>query len=97
MTDLLEAVSAGSVAAYDAVPGMTTTILSAVMDAVKTAYSQSFRTVFLVSIAFGGLSVITSLFSAPVDDRFTNDVAAKLSSGGASNQVFEEKKDVESI
>ncbi|PYI08054.1 siderophore iron transporter [Aspergillus sclerotiicarbonarius CBS 121057] len=97
MTDLLEAVSAGTAAAYEAVPGMTTTILAAVMDAVKTGYSQSFRTVFLVSVAFGGLSVITSLFSASVDDRFTNDVAAKLSNAGASDEVFVEKKDVESI
>ncbi|RAK94022.1 siderophore iron transporter [Aspergillus costaricaensis CBS 115574] len=78
LTDLLEAVSAGTTAAYDAVPGMTASILGKVTEAVKTAYSQSFRTVFLASIAFGGLSVIAACFAEGVDARFTKDVAAKL-------------------
>ncbi|GKZ37917.1 hypothetical protein AbraIFM66950_009749 [Aspergillus brasiliensis] len=78
LTDLLEAVSTGTSAAYEAVPGMTGKILGVVTEAVKTAYSQSFRTVFLVSIAFGGLSVIAACFAEGVDGRFTGDVAAKL-------------------
>ena len=78
LTDLLEAVSAGTTAAYDAVPGMTASILGKVTEAVKTAYSQSFRTVFLASIAFGGLSVIAACFAEGVDARFTKDVAAML-------------------
>ncbi|RAL02180.1 trichothecene efflux pump [Aspergillus ibericus CBS 121593] len=89
LTDLLDAVSVGTTTAYDAVPGMTTTILAAVAEAVKTAYSLSFRTVFLASIAFGGLSVVTALFSAPVDECFTGDVAARLVGNGGREERVE--------
>ncbi|RAL14138.1 trichothecene efflux pump [Aspergillus homomorphus CBS 101889] len=78
VTDLLEAIGAGTSAALEAVPGMTSKILAAVADAQKTAYAESFRTVFCVSIAFGGLSIIASLFSKEVDTRLDGGVAAKL-------------------
>ncbi|PYI31179.1 siderophore iron transporter [Aspergillus indologenus CBS 114.80] len=82
LTDLLEAVAAGTSAALEAVPGMTTKILAAVADAEKTAYAMSFRTVFCVSIAFGGLSIVASLFSREVDTRLDGGVAAKLQGKG---------------
>ncbi|GLA38191.1 hypothetical protein AnigIFM63309_005197 [Aspergillus niger] len=91
LTDLLEAVSAGTTAAYEAVPGMTNGILGAVTEAVKTAYSQSFRTVFLASIAFGGLSVIAACFAEGVDGRFTGDVAARLKGVDGGGSGSEEK------
>ncbi|RAH43495.1 trichothecene efflux pump [Aspergillus brunneoviolaceus CBS 621.78] len=95
LTDLLEAVAAGTSAALEAVPGMTTKILAAVADAEKTAYAMSFRTVFCVSIAFGGLSIIASLFSREVDTRLDGGVAAKLQGKGEgqspSHQVWETK------
>ncbi|PYH42883.1 trichothecene efflux pump [Aspergillus saccharolyticus JOP 1030-1] len=78
LADLLEAVAAGTTAALEAVPGMTSTVLAAVADAEKTAYAMSFRTVFCVSIAFGGLSIIASLFSREVDTRLDGEVAATL-------------------
>ncbi|TPR06761.1 PAS domain family protein [Aspergillus niger] len=85
------AVSAGTTAAYEAVPGMTNGILGAVTEAVKTAYSQSFRTVFLASIAFGGLSVIAACFAEGVDGRFTGDVAARLKGVDGGGSGSEEK------
>ncbi|OJJ98637.1 hypothetical protein ASPACDRAFT_30966, partial [Aspergillus aculeatus ATCC 16872] len=97
LTDLLEAVAAGTSAALEAVPGMTTKILAAVADAEKTAYAMSFRTVFCVSIAFGGLSIIASLFSREVDTRLDGGVAAKLQGKGEgqspspSHQAWEAK------
>ncbi|KAJ6019441.1 hypothetical protein N7522_001508 [Penicillium canescens] len=94
VTYLLEAVSVGTTTALQAIPGMTDSILAAVGDAEKTAYSQSFRTVFLVSIAFGGLAIIAAVVSVPIDDKLNNVVAAKLSGTGASRaelQTNEEK------
>ncbi|KAJ5668718.1 hypothetical protein N7462_009788 [Penicillium macrosclerotiorum] len=89
LTDLLEAVAAGTTAALEAVPGMTDSILTAVSNAEKTAYSQSFRTVFLASIAFGGLAIIAAFLSVPVDDKLNNVVAAKLSGTGASQEELQ--------
>ncbi|KAJ5543894.1 hypothetical protein N7494_005173 [Penicillium frequentans] len=86
VTYLLEAVSAGTTTALQAVPGMTDSILAAIGNAEKTAYSQSFRTVFLVSIAFGGLAIIAAVVSVPIDDKLNNVVAAKLSGTGASRE-----------
>lgn len=86
ITYLLEAVADGTTTALQAVPGMTDSILAAVGNAEKTAYSQSFRTVFLVSIGFGGLAIIAAVISVPIDDKLNNVVAAKLSGTGASRE-----------
>ncbi|KAF7596014.1 hypothetical protein BBP40_003794 [Aspergillus hancockii] len=55
LKELLHAVSAQSSEAMQAVPGMDSEIMAAVSDAFKIAYSQSFRTVFLATIAFGAV------------------------------------------
>lgn len=76
---LLEAISTGTGAEMETIPGVNSKILLAVSNAVKTAYSESFRMVFLASIAVGGLSLIAALFSVSVDDKPDSFVAAKLS------------------
>lgn len=76
------------------VPGMTDQISSIVTNAVKTAYSRSFQTVFLASIAFGGMAVVAAVFSVPVDDRLNNTVAAKLAGTGISDEAL---NDVEKV
>lgn len=70
------------------VPGMTDQISAIVVNAVKTAYSRSFQTVFLASIAFGGMAVIAAVFTVPVDDELNNTVAAKLAGTGASDEAL---------
>lgn len=88
---VLEAVSESTSMAK--IPGITEKIILAVTDAVKTAYSESFSTVFLVSITFGGLSIIAALASVSVDDKLDNVIAAKLSGAGASQEeVYHEEK-----
>ncbi|KAJ5106234.1 hypothetical protein N7456_002909 [Penicillium angulare] len=86
LTDLLTAVSAGSASAMEAVPGISDKIILIVTSATKTAYSQAYRTVFLASIAFGGLAIVAAFFSVPMDDKLNNAVAAKLSETGASQE-----------
>lgn len=45
---------------------------------MKAAYSQAFKTVYLTSIAFGGLSIIAALFITSIDDLMTDFVARKI-------------------
>jgi len=52
--------------------------IAAVGDAIKVAYSQAFKTVYLTSIAFGGLAVIAALFITSIDGLLTDFVARKI-------------------
>ena len=75
---VFEAITNGTVAAMDAVPGITPAIEGAVANAVKSAYSASFGTVYLVSIAFGAAAVIASLFTSNIDQFMTNYVSRRI-------------------
>ncbi|KAJ5908730.1 hypothetical protein N7495_001412 [Penicillium taxi] len=89
LNSLLEATSSGNAMAIGAVPGITDHIVQAVFTATRIAYADSFSTVFLVSILFGGLAVIATLASASVDDKLDNSVAAKLScSWDSHNEIL---------
>lgn len=85
LANLLEAITAGTQTAMEAVPGITDKIILAATDATKTAYSQAFSTVFLASIAFGGLAIIASLVSVSMDEELNNVVATKLSGAGTTS------------
>ncbi|KAI9729356.1 MAG: hypothetical protein M1834_006879 [Cirrosporium novae-zelandiae] len=79
---LLKALTAAagtpSPSSLTSVPGITSQIISAVDLAVKTAYAQAFRTVYLASIAFGGLALVAALFSKDIAHLMTDHVARKL-------------------
>lgn len=62
----------------DAVPGITPAIAAAVGDGVKLAYTHSFSTVYLASIAFGGLAIIATLFTSDIDHFLTNYVSRRI-------------------
>lgn len=96
LTQLFTAIGEGTPAALEAVPDITPGIIAAVADALKTAYSQAFRTVFLTSIAFGGLAVIAACFSKDIDERLNNNEVAKRLRGGPGGESDEliKSKDV---
>ena len=75
---LFAAIAAGTSASIEAVPDITPKVIAAVGDAVKVAYSQAFKTVYLTSIAFGGISIIAALFITSIDDLMTDYVARKI-------------------
>jgi hypothetical protein len=75
---LLQAIAAGTSSALEAVPGMTDQIAAAVGAALQTAYANSFRTVYLATIAFGGVATIAAFLSRSIDDRMTDEIARKL-------------------
>jgi len=47
-------------------------------NAIKTADSLAFKTVYLTNIAFGGLSILGALFAQNIDEKSTNQVARKF-------------------
>lgn len=60
------------------VPGINTEIIAAGTRAYKVANANSFRTVFLVTIAFTAVTSIVSLFLPNFDDLLTDKVATTL-------------------
>jgi len=58
---------------------------------VPTAYSQAFKTVYLASLAFGGIAILSSLFSKDVQKHLTDKVERKLH-GGQTQATVEKSK-----
>lgn len=85
----------GSAKALAAVKGLTPEIVAAGTRAYRVAYSDSYRTIFYTSIAFGVLGIICNLFVPNVDKLMTNSVAATLTDRkGQSNRANLEDKAV---
>jgi len=74
----LSAITVGTPAAFEAVPGISESITAAGLRAYKVANADAYRTVFLTTIAFSGLALVLSCFVPNVEDRMTDDVAAAL-------------------
>ncbi|KAK4936926.1 hypothetical protein LTR10_022304 [Elasticomyces elasticus] len=89
---VLAAIANGTAAALEAVPGMTPKIEAAIADGVKTAYSSSFKTVYLASLAFGGLAVIAALFSEDIDHLMTGYVNRRIRGTVATAGISEEEE-----
>lgn len=81
----------------EGVPGITPRIIAAVGDAVKMAYSQAFKTVYLTSIAFGGLALIAALFITSIDDLMTDFVARKLRGMETKPPIPTDKKENKNV
>lgn len=75
---LLTALSSGSTAAIDAVPGITSKILAIAGTTIKAAYSDSFKIVFLATIPFGVVATIAAFFARDIDSRLTHNVVRRL-------------------
>ncbi|EON65856.1 hypothetical protein W97_05098 [Coniosporium apollinis CBS 100218] len=78
VVSFIEALTSRSAAALGAVEGITPAIIAAGAKAVQTVYADAFRLVYLVSLAFGGISIIAAIFVRSVDDALTSQVAVKL-------------------
>ncbi|KEF56729.1 uncharacterized protein A1O9_06919 [Exophiala aquamarina CBS 119918] len=72
---LLEALTTGN---FSTVPGITQEIIEAATYANKRAWARSSETVFLVTLAFGGLMLIASLFAPDVEVYLTDFVPRAL-------------------
>ncbi|CAK7227255.1 hypothetical protein SCUCBS95973_006478 [Sporothrix curviconia] len=74
----IAAAEAGTTAAYASVPGMTPSIEAALVQATALAQALSFRTMFLISLAFGLTSVAASFSITDMDHLLTSEVSRKL-------------------
>ena len=63
---LLQAAALNTADAYDAVPGITPQIIADAAMAVKYAYVDAFKLVYLVALAFGGLAIIAAAFTKTI-------------------------------
>ena len=93
---VLAAVSAGTVAKA---PGVTPSILAAIGEAVPTAYSQAFKTVYLASLGFGGIAIIGSLLTVDPEKHLTDKVERRLHGKGIgeSGITREEKEETPGV
>jgi hypothetical protein len=73
------------------VQGLTPAIQKAGTLAYRVANMQAYRTVFYVSIAFGGLAMLISFWIPNVDDKMSGSVAATL--GNQSKTATEKRVD----
>ncbi|KAJ9625976.1 hypothetical protein H2204_010275 [Knufia peltigerae] len=78
ITKVITAVSAGTPAALNSIPGMTPQIYQSLMKAASTAYQKSFATVYLMSLAFGGCTIIAALLTRNIDGKLTSHVARRI-------------------
>ena len=76
---MLKASATNTAAAYAKVVGITPEVITAAQMAVKVAYVTSFRLVFHVALAFGGVAMIAALCTRSVDlKKKTNHRAVRL-------------------
>ncbi len=75
---------------FSAVQGLTTDISAIGVAAYKQANVEAFRTVFLVTIAFTGVAIITSFGLPQVESVMTSQVAATLHGKGGNPDDLED-------
>ncbi|KAJ4357492.1 uncharacterized protein N0V89_002068 [Didymosphaeria variabile] len=68
----------GSETLLSKIDGLTPEVLAAGTQAYRWAYTDAYKTIFLVSLAFGGLAIIASFFIPDVDHLMGGKVAATL-------------------
>jgi len=74
----VEALVAQNLTAVSEIKGITPAILLAADSAVKESYTQGFRLIYLVSIAFGGAAIIASLFLGNIKRFMVDRVAVDI-------------------
>ncbi|KIW77150.1 hypothetical protein Z517_09596 [Fonsecaea pedrosoi CBS 271.37] len=98
VASFLQALQAGTPDAFSQVPGVTDAIIATGVQAYKVASVNSYRPVYLVSIAFGVIGLFCSFFTPNVDKTLNDKIAAVLHSEGgekvtsASGEIMSEEK-----
>ncbi|KAF2681419.1 siderophore iron transporter [Lentithecium fluviatile CBS 122367] len=79
VADYMAAIAGGGAhSLLDAVQGLTPEVLATGAEAYRWAYTDAYKTVFLTSLAFGGLGMICSLFIADIEPLMGDKVAVTL-------------------
>lgn len=86
---LIAAAGLNTAAAYKAVPGINDSVTAATQLAVKLAYVQAYRTVYLVAIGFGGVAIIAAFFTLSTDMAMkTNERAVILKNEPEAKNIY---------
>lgn len=72
--DLFAAVTNGTAAALEMVPGMSNGVLDALALAKKHAQAHAFKVVYLATLAFTGIGLVAAFFITDVSAYLTNYV-----------------------
>jgi len=78
IVNFVEALVAQNTTAIGLIPGVTPAILLAAQEAVKDSYVAGFKLIYLVSIAFGGAAIISSLFLGDIRKYMVDRVAVDI-------------------
>jgi hypothetical protein len=84
---IVELTGAGLIDAIGALPGITPQLAQQLIAAGQLAYAKSYPFVYYVSIAFGSVSVIASLFLTNIDRYMTDHIAVKYDASETSTEV----------
>lgn len=95
VASFIQALTLGNAAALSAVEGVTPAITIAGTAAYKHASANSYRTVFLTSIAFSCIAIGCACFTPNVDHRMTNELAVVLHRGTARQGLNENEDEHE--
>ncbi|KAK4551910.1 hypothetical protein LTR86_010811 [Recurvomyces mirabilis] len=87
LTSLLTAVENGTVAALQAVPGISESITEAVALGSRQASTESLRTVYLATLAFTGVGLAAAFFIKEVDSLLTDYVNKTIRKPGMKQPV----------
>ncbi|CAK7212639.1 hypothetical protein SBRCBS47491_001535 [Sporothrix bragantina] len=87
VTDLMTAFANGTTAALESVPGMTSDILTAVSEGSLAGYHDTFKVVFLATLAFGALSIIAAFFIQEIGHLLNNFINKTLTNTSRRTDV----------
>lgn len=76
MSALIAAAKLNTAAAYAKVPGITPEVIAKAGFAAKLAWVDSFKLVWYVALAFGGLSIIAACCTRSIDPKQMNNSRA---------------------
>lgn len=87
VTAFLGAITTGS---FDAVPGISPSIIAAGVRAYQEASVQAYKTVFLTTLAFSGIGIVMSYWCQNVDSLLSGDLSIQIGEKALKNVENEE-------
>ncbi|KAI0130238.1 fungal trichothecene efflux pump [Xylariales sp. AK1849] len=92
LTQLFAGITAGS---FADVPGITDSIIAAVSNALKAAYTDAFKIVFYCTIPFSVILIIAAGFVPNMEQYLGHNVARRLQNQGPQTDVGEKPKTID--
>lgn len=92
MSALIKAAKVNTATAYKSVPGITPEIIAKAGFAAKLAWVDSFKLVWYVALAFGGLSILAACCTRSIDPKQMNSHRAVILENEKAPEPDLEKK-----